>query len=93
MTSPARVHIASSTSLRGRGSFTRPGGPWFSPRAIQGQRLAASDIDAMPSFRFEEEPAGAVAARAVGALASLLVTMLVVGVASVAALRRYVVTA
>jgi ABC-2 type transport system permease protein len=69
--------------------FHREWRTWFTPRTIKAVKLTAADVGALPSFRFEEEPAGAVLTRVVGAFAGLVApTLLVMGLAG-AALRRY----
>jgi ABC-2 type transport system permease protein len=62
---------------------------WFTPRTINAVKLTPNDVEALPSFHYEEEPTGAVLARVSGALAGLVLpTLLVIGL-SAAALRRY----
>lgn len=75
------------------GEFHEEWRTWFARRTIKGQRLTASDIDALPSFRFRDEGMEAVAGRVLAALAGLFAAALVVAAAALVSLRRYRVTA
>jgi ABC-2 type transport system permease protein len=62
---------------------------WFTPRTIKAAKLTPADVEALPSFQFEEEPTGAVLARVAGALAGLVLPSVLVIALSAVALRRY----
>jgi ABC-2 type transport system permease protein len=61
----------------------------FTPRIVQKTLLVADDYDRFPAFTFREEPAGAVARRAMIGLIGLLVPTLLIGSLGLRALRRY----
>jgi ABC-2 type transport system permease protein len=61
----------------------------FTPRIVQNALLVAEDYDRFPAFTFQEEPAGAVARRAMVGLIGLLIPALLIGLLSLRALRRY----
>jgi ABC-2 type transport system permease protein len=61
----------------------------FTPRIVQKALLVADDYDRFPAFMFREEPAGAVAGRAMIGLIGLLIPALLIGWLGLRALRRY----
>jgi ABC-2 type transport system permease protein len=61
----------------------------FTPRIVQKALLTADDYDRFPAFRFREEPASAIARRALVGLIGLLVPALLTGWLGLRALRRY----
>jgi ABC-2 type transport system permease protein len=61
----------------------------FTPRIVQKALLVAGDYDGFPTFTFREEPAGAVARRALLGLIGLLLPALLIGWLGLRALRRY----
>jgi ABC-2 type transport system permease protein len=61
----------------------------FTPRIVQKALLTANDYDRFPAFSFREEPAGAIARRAMVGLLGLLAPALLVGWLGLRALRRY----
>jgi ABC-2 type transport system permease protein len=64
----------------------------FNPRIVQRALLAAGDYESFPVFTFREEPAGAVASRAILGLIGLLIPALLIGWVGLRALQRYSVT-
>lgn len=55
---------------------------WFAERVEAGSRLAAADVDALPRFVYEEEPAAALVARVGAGVAALWgLTALLIGLA------------
>ena len=75
------------------GEFHEAWRAWFAPRTLRGERLTPADIEALPTFRFEEEPVHLAAARVREALAGLLWTTLAAAAAAFLALRRCRLTA
>jgi ABC-2 type transport system permease protein len=61
----------------------------FTPRIVQKAMLTPVDYDNFPVFTFREEPAGAVAGRALLGLMGLLIPALLIGWLGLRALRRF----
>jgi len=61
----------------------------FTSRIVQKALIVAGDYDRFPAFMFREEPAGAVAGRAMIGLIGLLIPALLIGWLGLRALRRY----
>jgi ABC-2 type transport system permease protein len=69
--------------------FHREWRDYFAPRVIARESLTASDYQAFPRYRFEEEPEGAVRRRVSAGITGLLVPLFVLLVAGLGGLRRY----
>lgn len=69
-------------------AFHREWRAWFFPRIFARATLTPQDFDALPRFTFAEEPAGAVAARVLPAIAGLALPTLLLGLLAIGALRR-----
>ncbi len=62
---------------------------FFVPKTFRRERLSASDFDALPRFRFDEETPRELFARISGPLVSISVFALLFGVLGLRSLRRY----
>lgn len=62
---------------------------FFIPRIMRRERFAPADYDAIPKFHFREQPLAEVAPRAGAALIGLAAPAAALGLAGLAALRRY----
>jgi ABC-2 type transport system permease protein len=65
---------------------------YFVPKVFARQSLTASDYEAFPEFRFEEESRSAVRSRVTSGLSGLVVPLILAFAAGMGGLRRYPVT-
>jgi ABC-2 type transport system permease protein len=74
-------------------SFAEETKAFFMPRIFRREILSEADYDALPQFRFAEEPSGEVLRRVLPGLAWILLAAAVVGGVGLARLRRYAIAA
>ena len=72
--------------------FHRAWQDFFIPRIMRRERFAPADYDAIPAFRFREQPLAAVAPRAGEGVAGLLAPAAALALVGLASLRRYPIT-